>query len=65
LLRFGLIAEVLFTANADEDFGRESYLPVNPRVIWEDIKDNIKGVVAPDTYISMQSRLNEYGSAYS
>lgn len=65
LLRYGLIAEVLFTANADEDFGRESYLPVNPRVIWEDIKDNLKGVVAADTYNAMQSRVNEYGSAYS
>ncbi len=65
LMRYGLIAEVLFTANADEDFGRESYLPVNPRVIWEDIKENLKGVVAPDTYSSMQSRLNEYSAAYS
>lgn len=65
LLRYGLIAEVLFTANADEDFGRESYLPVNPRVIWEDIKDNLKGVVAPDTFTAMQSRLNDYSSAYN
>ena len=65
LLRYGLIAEVLFTANADEDFGRESYLPVNPRVIWEDIKENLKGVVAPDTYTAMQGRLNGYSSAYS
>jgi hypothetical protein len=65
LLRYGLIAEVLFTANADEDFGRESYLPVNPRVVWEDIKDNLKGVVAPDTYNSMQNRLNDYTAAYS
>ncbi len=65
LLRYGLIAEVLFTANADEDFGRESYLPVNPRVIWEDIKENLKGVVAPDTYTAMQNRLTEYTSSYS
>jgi hypothetical protein len=65
LLRYGLIAEVLFTANADEDFGRESYLPVNPRVIWEDIKENLKGVVAADTFTAMQGRLNEYASAYS
>jgi hypothetical protein len=65
LLRYGLIAEVLFTANADEDFGRESYLPVNPRVVWEDIKENLKGVVASDTFTSMQGRLNEYASAYN
>ncbi|GAI61891.1 unnamed protein product, partial [marine sediment metagenome] len=40
--RNGLIAEVLFSAKSDEDFGRESYLPVHPKVIWEDIKDNLK-----------------------
>ena len=65
LLRNGLIAEVLFATDADEDFGRESYLPVHPRVIWEEIKDDIKNVVAEDTYNAMQNRLNEYGTAYN
>jgi len=65
LLKNGLIAEVLFSANSDEDFGRESYLPVHPKVIWEDVKDNLKTVVAPDTFNGMQSRLNEYSNSYS
>jgi hypothetical protein len=64
LLRNGLIAEVLFSNDADETFGRESYLPVHPRVIWEDVKDNIKTVIAEETYNSMQNRLQEYSNAY-
>jgi len=64
LLRNGLIAEVLFSEKSDEDFGRESYLPVHPKVIWEDIKDNLKAVIANDTYLAMQNRLKEYGRFY-
>jgi hypothetical protein len=64
LLRNGLIAEVLFYTKSDEDFGRESYLPVHPRVIWEDIKQNLKQVVAEDTYNSLQTHLNEYCRYY-
>jgi hypothetical protein len=65
LLKNGLIAEVLFSANSEEDFGRESYLPVHPKVIWEDIKDDLKTVIAPDTYNAMQNRLEEYASSYN
>ncbi len=65
LLRNGLIAEVLFSTDADEDFGRESYLPVSPMVIWEDIKDNLQQVVAEDTYKTMQTHLQEFNNAYS
>ncbi|GAH21738.1 unnamed protein product, partial [marine sediment metagenome] len=36
----------MFSAKSDEDFGRESYLPVHPKVIWEDIKEDLKTVVA-------------------
>lgn len=64
LLRNGLIAEVLFSAKSEENFGRESYLPVHPRVIWEDIKEDLKKVVAEDTYSSLQSHLNEYCRFY-
>jgi hypothetical protein len=65
LLKYGLIAEVLFSANSEEDFGRESYLPVHPKVIWEDINADLKSVVAPDTYSSMHNRLNEYAASYN
>jgi len=64
LLKNGLIAEVLFSAKSDENFGRESYLPVHPRVIWEDIKGDLKKVVAEDTYTALQSHLNEYCKSY-
>jgi hypothetical protein len=60
-----LIAEVLFSADSEGDFGREGYLPVHPRAIWEDIKDDLKPVVAEDTYTAMQNRLNEYSDAYN
>jgi len=64
LLRNGLIAEVLFSAKSEENFGRESYLPVHPRVIWEDIKEDLKMVVAEDTYNSLQNHLKEYCESY-
>lgn len=65
LLKYGLIAEVLFSANSEEDFGRESYLPVHPKVIWEDINVDLKSVVAPDTYAAMHNRLNDYATSYN
>jgi len=64
LLRNGLIAEVLFSAKSDEDFGRESFLPVHPKVIWEDIKGDLKSVVAEDTFAAMQNRIGEFGKFY-
>jgi len=65
LLKQGLIAKVLFSHEADEDFGRESYLPVHPRAIWENIKDDLKSVIAEDTYKSIEHRLSQYGEFYS
>ena len=64
LLRNGLIAEVLFSADSDGDFGRESYLPVHPRVIWEDIKNDLKQFIAQDTYSAIEHRLGNYSDCY-
>jgi len=64
LLKNGLIAEVLFSAKSEENFGRESYLPVHPRVIWEDIKEDLKKVVAEDTYTALQNHLISYSRIY-
>jgi len=65
LLKNGLIAKVLFSNKAEEDFGRESYLPAHPRAIWEDVKIDLKKVIAEDTYNSIEKRLNEYGRFYT
>lgn len=65
LLRHGLVAKVLFSNESDEDFGRESYLPVHPRAIWEDVKQDLKKVVAEDTYKIIENRLNEYNRYYT
>ena len=65
LLRYGLVAKVLFSNEADEDFGRESYLPVHPRAIWEDVKNDLKTVIAPDTYNVIEKRINDYSRLYT
>ena len=65
LLRSGLIAKVLFSKEADEDFGRESYLPVHPRAIWEDIKSDLKQVIAEETYKAIDARMKEYSDCYT
>ena len=65
LLRNGLIAKVLFSNEADEDFGRESYLPAHPKAIWEDIKNDLKQVIADDTYRVIENRINEYSRFYT
>jgi len=65
LLKSGIIAKVLFSKDADEDFGRESYLPVHPRAIWEDIKTDLKQVIAEDTFRAIENRLDEYGKCYN
>jgi len=65
LLKNGLIAKVLFSHEADEDFGRESYLPVHPRAIWENIKDDLKSVIVEDTYRAIKHHLEEYSRCYT
>jgi hypothetical protein len=42
LLKNGFIARIYFTEDADVDFDREMFLPVSPKVIWEENKDKIK-----------------------
>lgn len=66
LFKNGLIAKVLFTSEpGEEDFGRERYLPVNPRVIWEETKDDLKPVISDDTFAAMQRHLEDISSAYN
>jgi len=65
LLKHGLIAKVLFSHEANEDFGRESYLPVHPRAVWENIKNDLKAVIAEDTYRAIDHRLTQYGESYN
>jgi hypothetical protein len=65
LLKNGLIAKVLFSHEADEDFGRESYLPVHPRAIWEHIKNDLKSVIVEDTYKAIEHHLEEYSKCYN
>jgi len=65
LLKNGLIAKVLFSHEADEDFGRESYLPVHPRAIWEYIKNDLKSVIVEDTYKAIEHHLEEYSNCYN
>ena len=63
LLKYGLIAEVLFSEDTNE-FGRESFLPVHPQVIWEDIKEDLQDVVSEQTFQLMGSRLQQYVDTY-
>jgi len=65
LLKSGLVAKVLFSNKSEEDFGRESYLPAHPRAIWEDAKNDLKKVIAEDTYNAIEKRLKEYGRFYT
>ncbi|KAA0007762.1 MAG: hypothetical protein J7L32_04165 [Thermoplasmata archaeon] len=66
LFKNGLIAKVLFTSEpGEEDFGRERYLPVNPRVIWEETKDDLKTIISEDTFAAMERHLEDISSAYN
>jgi hypothetical protein len=65
LLRNGLVAEVLFTNDSDENFGRESFLPVHPKAIWEDIREDLKTVIAEDTFNAISNRIQEYADHYN
>jgi len=42
LLKNGFIARTYFTEDADVDFDREMYLPVNPEIIWKENQDKVK-----------------------
>ena len=65
LLKNGLIAKVLFSNDNNENFGRESYLPAHPKALWEDIKLDLKKVIAEDTYRIIENRISEYSNYYT
>ncbi len=65
LLKNGIIAKVLFSNESKEDFGRESYLPAHPKAIWEDVKSDLKQVIADETYRVIENRINEYSKWYT
>lgn len=65
LLRNGLIAKVLFSNKTDENFGREKYLPVHPKAIWENIKDDLKQYIAEDTFKAIENHLVEYSRSHN
>ena len=65
LLKNGIIAKVLFSNESKEDFGRESYLPAHPKAIWEDVKSDLKQVIADETYRVIENRINGYSKWYT
>lgn len=42
MLENGFIGRTYFTEDADVDFDREMYLPVNPEIIWNECQDRTK-----------------------
>jgi len=65
LLKNGIIAKVLFSNDTKENFGRESYLPIHPRVIWEIVNKDLKHFIAEDTYKLLESHLEIYKNYYN
>ena len=65
LLKNGIIAKVLFSNHTKENFGRESYLPIHPRVIWEFINNDLKNFIAEDTYKLLEGHLEIYNNYYN
>ncbi|HDM67256.1 MAG TPA: hypothetical protein ENG62_02585, partial [Thermoplasmatales archaeon] len=63
LFKNGLIAKVLFS-NSTTTFGRESYLPAHPQAIWENIKDDLRKYIAPETYSAIEHHLHIYNDYY-
>jgi len=53
------------SGNNDEDFGRERYLPVNPRVIWEETKDILRPLISEDTYKNIEKHITDMISSYN
>jgi len=41
LQRHGIIGRTYFTEDSDVDFDRETYLPANPEIIWEENRDKV------------------------
>lgn len=42
LLKSGIIGRTYFTEDADVEFDREMYLPVNPEILWEENWERVK-----------------------
>lgn len=65
LLKNGIIAKTYFTEDSDVDFDREMYLPVNPEIIWEENRDNIKAFwKQPDEVAFRKSKMNGLNEYY-
>jgi hypothetical protein len=65
LLKEGLIAKVLFSSELGEEFGRERYLPVNPRIVWEETKEDLRSIINEDTFDAIERHLREMIDAHN
>lgn len=63
LFKNGLIAKVLFS-ESEENFGRERYLPVNPKVIWEETKEDLKPIVSREAFEIIQNNVGNLSELY-
>jgi len=65
LLEKGFIAKTLFTEDADINFDREPFLPVDPEIIWEENKENVIPFwKTPEEMAFRESRIKELQEYY-
>ncbi len=65
LLRMGIIGRTYFTEDADVDFDREMYLPVNPEIIWKENQEQANACWRqPEEMAFRKSKVNELSGYY-
>jgi hypothetical protein len=64
LLREGLIAQVLPLPNQDIDFGREMYIPIAPKLLWEDNISKLRSILGSEEIDHRQGRLGGLQEIY-
>ena len=65
LLRTGIIGRTYFTEDSDVDFNRETYLPINPEMIWDENLDKVKTYWKwPDEMAFRKAKVDELREHY-
>lgn len=65
LLKSGVIGRTYFTEDADVEFDREMYLPVNPEILWEENWERVKVFWKQSEEIALRkAKVNELLECY-
>jgi hypothetical protein len=64
LLNKGFLAMVLFTHDTEEEFEQNDYIPVHPKIIFEENKKYLREIYEPEDFLVRKKQIEDFYGVY-